>query len=631
MNRYLKRMIIVFGVLSCYLGVVKINTIYAAERTVNSSMTTAQIQSVLDTNKSNSNQTLTVKFEGGNYCLDATLFVYSNTVVKADSNAVFKLESNTYKTMIGSRNFQEGTDNYDKGGYVNESNITIDGGKWDGNGKSGEMVRFIHGTNITVKNMEVYNIGEGGHLITFAGVKDGWIENCKLHGYLGKEKKEAIHLDIVHDGSMVPGTDKYDDATNQNIIITGNTVYDYPRAVGSHAAVDGVYQRNIQVNNNRFYNLSEEAVKFYGFKDSSVTNNSITNVGIGVRVYTYLEGTTYVNPLSSTKKEAQPSRYNINVQGNVIQNCSQYGIQTRGLNSRIMRGVTIKGNKISSTAGTGIMMYNYTSNCTVSENTISNAGNQGVGVYYASNGNTILNNTISDSKVYGVYLGGTGNTTIKSNNISRSKNHGICMGNNSHSTLIQSNKIVSSGGNGTSINGSKNVIVRSNQITSSKNTGVALNSKCEYAYVAYNTINGAKNKGIAVYSGGTKAKINGNSLKNVSGVGIYVQKCSKPKVYNNTIQLVGKNPITIDKCKSANISTLKNEVGKITRKTKKILGKSTKKGKVYIIISKKKYVVKADKKGKFKKNIKKQKKGTKIYFSFKDGGENKTYKTVSVK
>lgn len=621
---------------------------------VNSNMSNKEIQNVLDMNKDDSTRQLIVSFAAGNYNINQTLFVYSNTMVKADSKAVFRLTSDTYSCIIGSRNFASGQKNYDKGGYGNEKNIIIDGGKWDGNKKAGEFVRFIHGSDIVIRNMTIYNGGEGAHLITLAGVKNGKIENCTLYGYHGKAPKEAIHLDIVHNEKMVPGTDRWDDTPNQNIEINGNHIYDYSRAVGSHAAVDGVYQKNVKITANNFHNLSEEAVKLYGFKDSTVANNNIRDADIGIRVYTYLEGASYEKALSATKKEAQPSDYKITIENNSISKMKSYGIQTRGINTRPLKGISIRNNTINNSADTGIMIYNYTQYSQISRNKIQNTGRQGIGIYYAANKNMVSENNISAPRMYGLYIGNAKKITVKNNVFTKSGQHGVCLGGGSDNPLIQANVISSAKGNGISINGSRKAVIKSNKISSTKNSGIALNSNSPYAYIAYNNIQSAGNQGIGIYSKGDAGKVYKNVINNIRSFGVFVQHADNCMVSNNkisnikksgiyigygkavkvkynTLRNTKKKPICISKCKKCNIKNFDVKITSVKRRTKVIKGKTVPKAKVYIKIRTKKYRITANKKGRFTKKIKKQKKGTLIYVTIKDRGANKTYRTVKVK
>lgn len=441
--------------------------------TLKEDSTTDDIQSALSLNAANSSRHLTVKVPAGTYILDKALFIYSNTTLELDENTTFILKSEKYKVMISSYNYK-----YDKGGYDQVKNVEVIGGNWDGNGTSGEMMRFIHGTNITVKNANIYNVGNGSHLITFAGVKNGVIQNCTLSGYHGTAVKEAIHLDIVHNNQWVPGTVTYDDTANDTILIQNNTVFDYPRAVGSHSSVKGVYHKNVVIQNNTFKDLTNEAVNLYGYKMSSVLNNTIDNVGIGVRIYTLLANGKQYEPLTGTKTEEIPTDYEIQVKDNKITNTKQYGIQLYGAKSQPMTGVTIIGNTIQNTSDTALMIYSYSTKNIIKNNKIQKVTNHGIGIYQNSNSNKVVQNTIQTTTKQGVYVGKSKYTLIKSNKISNAKKHGIWLDSGSNKTKVINNTILNPKEIGIGLKKANGSTILNNKIIGAKKFGLyAVESK----------------------------------------------------------------------------------------------------------------------------------------------------------
>lgn len=435
--------------------------------------TVDDIQSALSRNAANSSRHLTVKVPEGTYVLDKALFIYSNTTLELDTNTTFILKSENYKVMLSSYNYK-----YDKGGYDQVKDVEVIGGNWDGNGTSGEMMRFIHGTNITVTGANIYNVGNGSHLITFAGIKNGVIQNCTLSGYHGTTVKEAIHLDIVHNKQWVPGTVTYDDTANDTILIQNNTIYDYPRAIGSHSSVKGVYHKNVVIENNVLKDLTNEAINLYGYKESRVANNTIQNVGIGIRVYTLLENGKQYEPLDGTKTEAIPDNYQIQIENNKITNTSQYGIQLYGAKDQPLTGVTIVGNTVQKTGNTAIMLYRYSTNNVVKNNKIQTVTNHGIGIYENSNLNKVVSNTIKFTTKQGIYAGSSKYTVIKSNKIASCKKHGIWIDAGSNRTKIVSNTISNVQEIGIGLKSANGSTVLNNKVTSAKKFGLyAISSK----------------------------------------------------------------------------------------------------------------------------------------------------------
>ena len=276
------------------------------------------IQSLLDMNKYGGYDELIVTLPKGEYYLDRTLYVYSNTTIKVEKGAKF-YKNRVYGAVI------EGGILSDRGGYEGCKNITIDGGLWDAKAimnlsEGTETFRFIHASNITIKNAEFSNLPEDSHFVVLAGSKDVLIENCSFHGYgddgdSHREPKEAVQLDVAHSVEIVP-TDQWivwDDLPCKNVTIQNCEFYDYSRAIGSHTAVAGIYHENIVIRNNVIRDMEEVALKLYQYKDSLVSGNEISNCAGGIVVYTELGNSkkdAYFKPLNG-KTVTEPKKLNL--------------------------------------------------------------------------------------------------------------------------------------------------------------------------------------------------------------------------------------------------------------------------------------------------------------------------------
>lgn len=429
--------------------------------------TAKDIQAALSRNSQNDNIHLTVKVPAGEYNLEKGLYMYSNTTLEADKDAKF-YNPNKLKVMLSSYNYD-----YDKGRYDHIKNVVVSGGQWDAGDLRGEVIRFIHGTNITLSGITVRNVGDKSHMLTFAGVKDGVIEGCNLSGYHGSHVKEAIHLDVVHNDDWVPGTVTYDDTANENIIIRNNVVTDYKRAVGSHSAVKGVYHKNIVIENNTFTGTEAEAIQLYGYKDTKVLNNTIDNVGTGIRVYTKLENGKQEEPLSNAITEEIPKSYHIEIRGNNITNAKNYGVQLIGAKDQPLCGVEVTNNICNNIGNNGIMLYLYCNNNIIKNNQIIKPNNQGIVAYISCNANQMISNTIQQPKKMGIYIGKNSvSNVVKSNKIVKSKKHGIWIDTNSHKTKIVSNVISNPAEMGIGMQSCNQSSIINNKITASKKIAV---------------------------------------------------------------------------------------------------------------------------------------------------------------
>lgn len=515
----------IFLIIFCLIGitcshvlikshVTKVSATVKADKTVflQTNSTGAELQSLLDLNKSNE-YILTVQVPSGQYYLNKELKIYSNTTILADSNAMF-IKNHERGSMITNDLTN------DKGGYSTAFNITISGGIWDSakTSKGTESFRFIHATNITIQKATICNVPEGSKLILFAGVKDSKIDGCKLYGYSGKWPKEAIQLDIVHDNVLVPSMQElylhYDDLACNGILITNNEIYNYPRAIGSHSSVKGVFHKNITISENNFHDLDEAAIKAFNYVNLLIKNNTITNASLGVLAYTSIGDTQsqYTEPLPGTTQESLPSTYNITIEGNTIKNIHQYksgstliwgdGIRIMGSKERPLNGVFIKKNKISNTKRMGIYT-SYAPKGYIGNNTITKTDNHGIYVD-KSGGSKVEYNYLTFPGKVGTSTGGIGfSASNKSkaykNTVKDAAKNGIFLYNASTNCFISANTIFRSADNGISVNmSSNNAMISYNKVTGKSASALANRGifvyKANYATVQNNTITDCKSK-----------------------------------------------------------------------------------------------------------------------------------------
>ncbi|WMJ88968.1 right-handed parallel beta-helix repeat-containing protein [Anaerocolumna sp. MB42-C2] len=496
----------------------------------------SDLQRLLDYNKYNTYH-LTVNIPAGNYELSKELRIYSNTTIIADYNArLFK------KHQRGGILANDLTN--DKGGYNTTENITIIGGIWDSYqianmDKGTESFRFIHATNVTVKDATICNVPNRSHLVTFGGVKNGVVDNCTLYGYSGTTPKEAIQIDIVHNDTILPSMQSkilvYDDLPCDGITVTNCDIYNFPRAVGSHTSVKGVFHKNIIISDNNLHDLAEAAIKAFNYVNLEISNNTITNSGLGILVYTYINNQYYLEALSNTRKEPLPDNYNIRIKNNTIQTMKAIpsntgslwgdGIRTIGNTERPLNGVTISNNTINGTdrygmflEGTpkckvtnnnvaqtgknGIYLINSCNSSQIISNSITKSGDNGISFSKQSNDSRIIGNKIAGYKRYGIYAYQIGSATITDNEI------------NGSAKMKSDDGIHVTGDNSSD----KAFILKKNVVKTTNRNGIYINTAPE-CYVGGNTINGTLNYGIYIGSGSNGSKIYYNSITDPGSLG----------------------------------------------------------------------------------------------------------------
>lgn len=570
-KKFLARFVLVFALFLILHPSLKVKAAEAVTLTAKPGDTGTDLQALLNYNRYG-DFNLTVKIPEGTYNLDRELIIYSNTTIIADSKA--HLIKNHQKGSMITNDLTN-----DQGGYTAATNITIQGGIWDSyivasKNKGTESFRFIHASNITVKDATVCNVPVNSHLITFAGIKNGLIENCKLYGYGGIALKEAIQLDIVHDSVRVPSMQasyiKYDDAPCDGIKIIGNEIYDFPRAIGSHNSIKGVFQKNIEIRNNNIHDVSEAAIKAYNWKDTVISDNTINNAAVGILVYTYLSNGQdhYLEALSTTQKEDLPSNYNITIKNNTITNMKEVktetgtswgiGIRTIGSKTRPLSGVTIEGNTISDVDRYGMLLQK-TPGSKITKNTVKSANINGIYLIDVSDYSEIAENTISScgstavspSGGIGIYI--CSDVLVTRNTISSSSRDGIFLSKNSTACTVSDNTVTSALGSGIALyQYSNECTIESNTLDKFSVNGI-YTTNVSSAIIKNNIISGIAGKsedGIKINGVNTEVSnftVDSNYIDTSNRYGIYLKNAPKAYVGNNTILNITKNAIYVDK------------------------------------------------------------------------------------
>ncbi|MCR5686186.1 MAG: right-handed parallel beta-helix repeat-containing protein [Lachnospiraceae bacterium] len=265
-----------------------------------------------------------VTVPAGTYYISRTLVIGSNTCLKLDKDTVIKKNPNPKDPILYMLRTRPG----DKGKYADTSKITIEGGMWDAgfikyNDTSGGTVFFLtHTSNLKILNVTLCN-NFGTHLIELGGAKKVTVKGCTLYGFeaSGSDvEKEAVQLDICHDESISPAGGPFDDTPCSDVTISGCEIYDYPRAVGSHMMVEGIYHRNIKIVGNNIHGISGAAVYGYNYVKAVIKDNRMTDVGCGIQIKTdSVVAKTKLKRLDGVKAmTVSGNKFDIKISGNTI-------------------------------------------------------------------------------------------------------------------------------------------------------------------------------------------------------------------------------------------------------------------------------------------------------------------------
>lgn len=503
---------------------------------------TKGIQNVLE-KAIGSQRVITIYFPAGNYYVDNSLRVYSNTHIILDEKATIRrMDSMINKGLLF--NVDQNGKRDVVGGYDMSENITLEGGTWDGGNikratDASDVIRFDHAKNITIKNCVIKNTYDC-HILELIGVKNGLVDGCSFSGFRykkGKEKnytyaREAIQLESAWTsneknlkdisaawakGSVIDGT------SCQQVTVSNNTFTNLPCGVGQHRYTKSGKYRNkdITICNNTFtaskkMKYCKIAITCCGTDNLMVSDNIVKGpYRFSIHVIASADVTIQRNQIEGIKKNGimvDKGRITA-IKENTLKDIGKHGISVGG-------GVVndISKNKIRSVKQNGICV-DAGKIINITENTVTNVKKHGISIAGATNGKkkgstvrNISSNTINKTKQNGICVDAGAITNMETNAIKNVGKHGISVvggrigSGKKRNKGIQNNKISGCKKNGISISGKGTVSsVGGNKISNVKNNGISMTEKAKVYWVVKNTIKKCKKHGI--WNGLTKVKV----------------------------------------------------------------------------------------------------------------------------
>lgn len=522
----------------------------------------------------------------GNYSLDRTIRIFSNTYLSA-KNCRFRYYGNLLRNGY-KKNAYAAT------GYSGAKNITIDGGIWDAAvpySQAGtanwriqhSTMRFAHCEKITIKNCSFvgnYNC----HDVEFGAVNNSKIYKCSfsnekpVNTFKNDGGREAIQFDVATYEAM-PEFVYYDKTPTKNIVVRNCNFKNKFRGIGSHHAVPGKLFDNISVYNNTFENIGGIAVYGVYWSNSKIYNNTMTDVGLGVDIRSMTIGDGYnfrnLNKLSNEQCENKLKDSKLYIYGNTIKLRVKDNNYVRPTGIRVMgehydsldlktgihagtykvynvnvgrneKGET-KPNIISGNGSVGVQL-NYAVNSCVVGNTIDLAdsvGDESNGVELKGCDNvTVEGNTLKN----GVAKSGIGvfltyplnlelpstNITVKNNDISSFTKDGVFFHYTENSEITE-NKFSSTGRSAVNLGNTEMVKVYNNEISTSSTYGVYLNETTENCDIFSNNIENCQH-GVLI-----KNSLNNNFTENT------ITSCSYDGIYvysTHALNTISKNSVS---------------------------------------------------------------------------------------
>ena len=469
----------------------------------------------------------------GEYIISDQLYIYPNTKLVLDENAVVKSTLLTDMSAMVMGLSDDGESTY--GGYTRLENIEISGGTWEREGAPNILTgAFIlqHGNNINIHDLTIKNCTD--HIINISADKDVTIKNVTFENhiaYTGNSDEfwgsysvgdierymfvEAVHTDNAGDGEK--GALPLDNTPCENITVEDCTFNGVLSGVGTHH--ESEYKaKNVTVKNCEFTNIQYgEAVNAWAFDSLNVTGNTFTGSHSGV-IAKESNGTISGNSFNMVGVTCNYGVIHLEnsdftVQDNIIENANKYSIMI--LNGKAI----VSENTLNNSNSDGVRVDNATQ-ITINNNTISNITRYGMFLYNCNGNNDVNNNVISSASnggSTGIFMEKSSNINVKENTVSGLFNNTICF--QESSGTIDNNLLNASRKNSIYLNNS-NTTVTSNKIyNSSSNAIYALNGK---AIINGNTIDGVSNNDGIRADKNSEINISNNKINNVARYGMFI-------------------------------------------------------------------------------------------------------------
>lgn len=228
----------------------------------------------------------TLIIKDGIYLINKRLSVPGNTTIIMHNNAVI-LRGNTGVLFDYGDNSEVYCD------YSGPSNIHMVGGTLDNNLEqidkypvnAANMINIRHADNISFKNVKFKN-NITYHVMDINGVSNLRIIDCIFEGHKNllpdtAVEKEAIQISEVMRGG-VGGPGAWDGTPCKNVVISGcvfcpsELAGGFDVAIGNHASIHNVYQRNIKITNNVFEDCNV-GVKPFKWSNVEISGNTFDN------------------------------------------------------------------------------------------------------------------------------------------------------------------------------------------------------------------------------------------------------------------------------------------------------------------------------------------------------------------
>lgn len=185
------------------------------------------------------------------------------------------------------------------GGYDGHGQLLVEGGTWDVNALQRQVYScafaIAHADDVVFRDLTVRDV-PGWHGIDCNSSKRVLVENVRFEGFWHTGDRgfsEAVQIDSAYGAVAYPWGGPYDGTMSADVTVVGcwfggsgtPGTQEWPRAVGSHAATEGLRYKGITVERNRVYDVADAAIQTYCWDGFRVMRNRIYRpAGEGIAV-----------------------------------------------------------------------------------------------------------------------------------------------------------------------------------------------------------------------------------------------------------------------------------------------------------------------------------------------------------
>lgn len=173
--------------------------------------------------------------------------------------------------------------------YSNIKNVTINGGTWkysSSGGYTGTSFGFVHGYNITLKNMNILHTSYNGHAVEFVACNKVVMDNVKIvpQGTKRKSLEAMVQIDIatkatyprLKENEKLANGATCKNVTIKNCNITGNRALATGYAYKDKKYLNKSHQ-SITIKNNKLTSWNAEGIFLPNTKKATITGNTIVS------------------------------------------------------------------------------------------------------------------------------------------------------------------------------------------------------------------------------------------------------------------------------------------------------------------------------------------------------------------